>query len=47
LQAVYDALVSPEGHEILVPESIRVNAVKSLDRMLAFSKAQGLVAARK
>jgi quinolinate synthase len=47
LQAVYDALVSPEGHEIFVPESIRANAVRSLDRMLAFSKAQGLVAARK
>lgn len=46
LQAVYDALVSPEGHEIFVPETIRAKAVQSLDRMLAFSKAQGLVAAR-
>lgn len=47
LQAVYDALISPEGREISVPESIRINAVQSLDRMLAFSQAQGLVARNK
>ena len=38
------ALTEPARHEILVPESIRQNAVRSIDRMLDFSRQHGLVA---
>lgn len=43
LSAVLAALNEPAGHEILVPEATRVNAVRSLTRMLAFSAEQGLM----
>ncbi len=46
LSAVLNALITPAGHEILVPEAIRQNAVRSLERMLAFSAKQGLVRAK-
>ncbi len=43
LSNVLDALEHPEGREIEVPEDIRVDAVKSIQRMLDFSRARGIV----
>ncbi len=40
------ALQQPEGHEIFIPEPTRVAAVRSVERMLAFSRAQGLVTSK-
>ncbi|MHB9021030.1 MAG: quinolinate synthase NadA [Halothiobacillus sp.] len=46
LENVLAALEHPAEHEIHVPETIRINAVRSLDRMLAFSRDQGLITPR-
>lgn len=43
LANVLAALEAPASHEIHVPEAIRREAVRSIDRMLAFSRAQGIV----
>lgn len=40
------ALQQPASHEIIVAEAIRQNAVRSIDRMLAFSRQNGLVASK-
>ncbi|WP_407275630.1 quinolinate synthase NadA [Halothiobacillus sp. DCM-1] len=40
------ALQQPDRHEISVPEAIRQRAVKSIDRMLTFSRQQGLVVSK-
>lgn len=38
-----EALEHPEGHEIDVPEAVRVRAVRSIERMLDFSRRHGIV----
>jgi len=43
LSNVLEALENPESHEIHVPEDIRREAVKSIDRMLDFSRQRGIV----
>lgn len=39
LESLIDALENSAGHELFVPEDIRVQATKPLERMLNFSKA--------
>jgi len=39
LKEIEDALLSPEGKEVLVDMSLRDGALKSLDRMLTFNAA--------
>ena len=37
LQAIYEALTQPTGHEIFVADELRKKALVPLDRMLDFS----------